>query len=76
MKFLGFVPWAEIVPEDVRWFWDAVEVGQIPFSCLTAGVARQGTLDPDPSETPFILCADDAVRVAYAVQLLKEARAL
>jgi hypothetical protein len=67
-----FVRYADMVPEPVAWFWEAVEEGRVPWS--SAGVL--GQYDADPGETPFILCPDSDERAKWAVALLHGARAL
>jgi hypothetical protein len=27
-----FVPYSEVLPKEVQWFWEAVEEGELPFA--------------------------------------------
>lgn len=71
-----FVPYDEIVPGPVRWFWEAVEEGRVPWLYPDTGRSVLGQYSADPEETPFILCPDDIERAKWAVGLISGARHL
>lgn len=71
---LAFVPYSEIVPAEVAWFWKAVEVGRVPYLYADPAEAAYGVYDADPEETPFILCPDWPERIGWTVSLLETAR--
>lgn len=70
----AFVPWSEMVPAEVAWFWEALEVGNVPWAYADPGEAATGTYNADLDEVAYILCPDEEVRVHWTVCLLETAR--
>jgi hypothetical protein len=65
-----FVPYSEVLPKEVQWFWEAVEEGELPFAYDEVGGPRLDSHPLEEDDLRWVLSPDADDRAAYVVGVL------
>jgi hypothetical protein len=69
------VPYSEVLPEPVQWFWETVEEGEIPFVYVEAEEPRLDGYELEDADLKWVLSADADDRVLFMVAVIAVDRA-
>jgi hypothetical protein len=70
-----FVPYSEVLPKEVQWFWETVEEGELPFAYVEDAGPRLDAHPLEEDDLKWVLSSDPDDRAAYVVGVLVVDRA-